>query len=94
MPELTSPNTCRWRGGWRRAGGAWDSVRCRPADPPPAAAQGTGREGRHSSPLGRGGRLAAVLAVAVLALILIVPSFTRLYLLDQKSMLKEEGVSD
>ncbi|HVD81919.1 MAG TPA: hypothetical protein VNB87_15430 [Propionibacteriaceae bacterium] len=51
----------------------------------------TGREGRHSSPLGDGGRLAAVLAVAVLALILIVPSFTTLYLLDQKSMLQVWG---
>jgi cytochrome bd ubiquinol oxidase subunit II len=40
------------------------------------------------------GTIKAVLAVAILALILIVPSFTMLYLLDQKSMLREEGVPD
>ncbi len=38
------------------------------------------------------GTIKAALAVAVLALILILPSFTGLYLLDQRSMLQEEAL--
>jgi cytochrome d ubiquinol oxidase subunit II len=40
------------------------------------------------------GTITAVLIAAILALILIVPSFAMLYVLDQRSMLREEGLPD
>ena len=40
------------------------------------------------------GTIAAVLVAAVLAAVLIVPGFVLLYVLDQKSLLPEEGVHD
>ena len=40
------------------------------------------------------GTLAAVLVVVVLAAVIVVPGFALLYVLDQKSLLPEEGVDD
>jgi cytochrome d ubiquinol oxidase subunit II len=40
------------------------------------------------------GTLGAVLAVVVLAALIVVPGFVLLYVLDQKSLLPEEGVDD
>ena len=40
------------------------------------------------------GTIAAVLVAAVLAALLIAPAFALLYTLDQKSLLKEEGVDE
>ena len=40
------------------------------------------------------GTLTALLVAAVLAVVIVVPGFTLLYVLDQKGLLPEEGVDD